>query len=188
MPVYHFKPLTPEIWPDFEQLFGPRGAYGGCWCMWWRLSRKEFEQNQGDSNKLAMKSLVDSRKIPGIILYRDDQPAAWCSVAPREDYAALERSRLLKRRNDHSTWAIVCMFVDRRYRHQGLGRQLINAALDYVKQRGGKRIEAYPTIPKSKNIPPVSSFMGFPALFAGAGFNEVAKVSPSRMIMEYIFD
>ena len=25
-------------------LFGPRGAYGGGWCMWWRLTRKVFEQ------------------------------------------------------------------------------------------------------------------------------------------------
>src|SRR5262245_14820805 len=30
-PTIH--PLTPERWPDLEQLFGPRGACAGCWCM-----------------------------------------------------------------------------------------------------------------------------------------------------------
>ena len=30
------KILTPADWPVLEQLFGPRGATGGCWCMWWR--------------------------------------------------------------------------------------------------------------------------------------------------------
>ena len=153
--------------------------------MWWRLSRKEFEMGQGEANKQAMKTLVLAGKIPGLILYKDNQPAAWCSVGPREDYPVLERSRLLKRRDDHPTWSIVCMFVDRKFRRQGLGRRIIEAAVAYVKAAGGTRIEAYPTIPKSKQVPPVSSYMGFPALYAAAGFEEVAIVSPSRMIMVY---
>jgi hypothetical protein len=38
-----YKPLTPEIWDDFEALFGAHGAFGGCWCMYWRLTRREFD-------------------------------------------------------------------------------------------------------------------------------------------------
>lgn len=34
-----FHPLTAEAWSDFEELFGRRGACGGCWCMWWRFAR-----------------------------------------------------------------------------------------------------------------------------------------------------
>ena len=26
-----FHPVTPDRWPDLERLFGPRGAYSGCW-------------------------------------------------------------------------------------------------------------------------------------------------------------
>jgi hypothetical protein len=39
-------PLTPERWADFERLFGPRGAYGGCWCMYWRITRSTIEEAQ----------------------------------------------------------------------------------------------------------------------------------------------
>jgi GNAT superfamily N-acetyltransferase len=179
------KPLIPANWHDFEQLFGTKGAYGGCWCMWWRLSRKEFEKGHGEQNKAAMHAIVRGGTVPGIILYKDGQPAAWCSVAPREHYSALERSRLLKRRDDDPSWAIVCLFVDRKYRRQKLGLRLIEGAIQYVRDNGGSRIEAYPTIPRSRNVPPVSSYMGFPDLFRAAGFEEVAVVSPSRMIMEY---
>ena len=49
-----------DRWNDFETLFGEKGAYGGCWCMWWRISRKEFEQQQGDGNRRAMQQLVAS--------------------------------------------------------------------------------------------------------------------------------
>ena len=67
------RPLTTDTWPDFEQLFGPRGACGGCWCMWWRLSSKEFEIAQGEGNRQAMKTLVDSGVIPGLIGYMNDK-------------------------------------------------------------------------------------------------------------------
>ncbi len=62
-----FKPLTPNNWDDFEDLMGPRGAYGGCWCMWWRLTRKVFEQQQGEGNRRAMQAIVASGRVPGIL-------------------------------------------------------------------------------------------------------------------------
>lgn len=70
------KPLTTRNWDDFESLFGSKGGYGGCWCMWWRLKRKDFELKQGQGNHDAMKALVDSGSIPGIIAYRMIDPVA----------------------------------------------------------------------------------------------------------------
>jgi hypothetical protein len=55
-----FYPLTAERWTDFEKLFGKRGACGGCWCMWWRLKRSEFERQKGEGNRKAIKRIVDS--------------------------------------------------------------------------------------------------------------------------------
>ena len=45
-----FQPLVPERLPDLERLFGPRGACAGCWCMWWKTTRKEFEAGKGEGN------------------------------------------------------------------------------------------------------------------------------------------
>ena len=41
--TFGIHPLTPDRWDDLEALFGPRGAYGGCWCMFWRVSRAQSE-------------------------------------------------------------------------------------------------------------------------------------------------
>jgi hypothetical protein len=62
-----FIPLTKERWSDFETLFGVRGACGGCWCMLWRLTRSEFERQKGEKNKQAMKTIVESGEVPGIL-------------------------------------------------------------------------------------------------------------------------
>src|SRR4030066_977603 len=89
-------PLTPERWSDFEELFGPRGACGGCWCMYGRLSRRQYNEQHGELNRRNIKALVESGNIPGILAYSADEPVGWCSVAPREEFPPLGRSRILK--------------------------------------------------------------------------------------------
>jgi len=182
------KPLTPDRWSDFEALFGDKGAYGGCWCMWWRITRREFEAGQGDGNRLAMKTIVDSGEIPGLLFYVDDHPVAWCSVAPRENYASLNRSRVLKKVDDTPVWSLVCLFVDKSFRNQGLIQEILKGAIDYVRGQGGKVIEAYPTAPREGRLPPVSSYMGLPSMFEKVGFVEVARPSKSKLIMRFFMD
>ena len=183
-----FYPLTADRWSDFEELFGPRGAYGGCWCMWWRLSRKEFEAQQGEGNRQAMKAIVESGHVPGILGYSGGKAVAWCSVAPRGQYASLNRSRVLKRIDDTPVWSIVCFFIAKPHRGCRTSEKLIVAAIDYVRNQGGKVVEAYPTAPKSSSVPPVSSFMGFPSTFERIGFVECAKPSQTKHIMRYYVD
>lgn len=179
-------PLVPGRWDDFETLFGTRGAYGGCWCMWWRCTRKEFEANQGENNRKALKALVDGGSVPGLIGYVESKPAVWCALGPREDFPSIGRSRILKPIDDVPTWSLPCLFVGKGFRGKGLAEKMIQGAVDYVRAQGGRMIEAYPTVPRGGKLPPVSSFMGFPEIFARAGFTEVARPSDARMIMRRI--
>jgi GNAT superfamily N-acetyltransferase len=185
---FEFHPLTKERWSDFVALFGKRGAYGGCWCMWWRETRSEFDRNQGDGNQALMKEIVISGKVPGILAYIDGQPAGWCSVAPRQDYGSLNRSRVLKPIDDEPVWSIVCFFVVKSFRGMSLSEKLIKAAVTYVAENGGRILEAYPTVPRGKRLSTISTFMGFPAVFEQAGFIQVARPSEARMIMRYYID
>jgi GNAT superfamily N-acetyltransferase len=179
---FEIHPLTPKRWPDFEALFGAHGAYGGCWCMWWRSTRREFENRKGEGNRRAMKAIVDSGKIPGLMAYLGTEPVGWCAVAPREEFSSLERSPVLKRLDDQPVWSIVCFYVAKGFRGQGIAEALIGGALDYVRSRGGSIVEAYPTPPRETPLAPVSSFMGLPAMFTRAGFVECARPSRSKWI------
>lgn len=185
-PPLKIKPLTVATWPDFERLFGPRGAYGGCWCMWWRITRRDFEQQQGDGNRRAMKALVESGVVPGILGHLDGEPVGWCSVAPREQFLALERSRVMARIDDTPVWSIVCFYFAREVRSRGLMRPMIRAAVEHAERHGGRVVEAYPTLPRDRPLPQVSSFMGFPPAFAAEGFVEVARPSARRVILRYV--
>ena len=178
-----FEPLTPDRWADFERLFGDNGACGGCWCMWFRLANKEFEAGKGAANRRAMKALVESGGEPGILAYVDGEPAAWCALAPREEYGRLARSRILKPVDDEPVWSVVCFFVDRRYRGRGLTGGLLEAAADHVRRRGGTLLEGYPVEPRQERAPAVFMYHGLASAFARAGFVEVARRSETRPIM-----
>jgi GNAT superfamily N-acetyltransferase len=170
----NFFSLTPDKWNDFEQLFGTHGAYGGCWCMFWRHPRKHFGEGCKSQNKQDMKSLVFSWTIPGSFAYADSLAVGWCSIASREDFSSMERSRTLKRMDDRSVWSIVCFFVQKDFHGKGMMGELIQEAIEYAKQKGAQIIEDYPDIPERKR-PPVEMYMGSLNTFLTAGFYQVAK-------------
>ena len=180
-----FQPVTKKRWPDFNQLFGERGACGGCWCMLWRLTRSEFEKQKGDGNKKAMKVIIDSGEIPGLLAYEGNTPVGWCSVSPRDNFPALERSRVMKKVDEKPVWSITCFFIDRNYRKKGVSVQLLQAAIKYVQKQGGKRLEGYPVEPKKDKMPPAFAWTGLSSAFKKAGFKEVARRSETRPIMRH---
>jgi len=182
---FEFHPLTIEHWADFERLFGPRGACGGCWCMFWKLSRADFNRNQGEENRLAQKAIVELGRTPGLLAYVDGIPAGWCALEPRENYPGLARSRILKPVDETPVWSVTCFYVDKRYRRQGLTVALLRAAVDYVARQGGKVVEGYPTEPRQEKAPPPFVYTGLASAFLQAGFVEVARRSETRPIMRY---
>ena len=178
-----FHPLTPKRWKDFENLFGERGACGGCWCMWWRLSRAQFNKQKGRGNRKAMKRIVESGETPGILAYSNGQPIGWCAVAPREKFVLLENSRILKRVDDKPVWSVICFFVSKQFRRDGVSLRLLKAAVEFARKRKAKIVEGYPVEPRKKNTPDLFAYPGLASTFSKAGFKEVLRRSETRPIM-----
>jgi GNAT superfamily N-acetyltransferase len=176
-------PATPERWLDLEKLFGPRGAYGGCWCMYWRIARSQFKEGHGKGNKRALARIVDEGEVPGVLAYRDGEAVGWCSIAPRSEFASLNRSRTLAPLDDKPVWSIVCFYIHPDHRGEGLVAALIEGAVEWARSQGATTIEAYPTVPRGRNLPPVSSYMGLPIHFERAGFEESARPSVAKAVM-----
>ena len=183
-PTLQVHSVTPKRWRDLETLFGERGAYGGCWCMWWRISRAEFSSNGNRGNRQGMKRLVRTGRVPGLLAYVRGEPVAWVSVGPRETFGALERSRTLKRVDDRAVWSVVCFVVAKPYRGMGLMTALLRAAIDYAKRRGARIVEGYP-IEVGASLSGYSGFTGVASTFRKAGFVEVSRASVRQPIMRY---
>jgi GNAT superfamily N-acetyltransferase len=180
---FSFKPLTTGTWKPFESLFGSKGACGGCWCMTWRLTKREYDLSKGDANRQKIKQLVDNREPVGVIAFHQSHPVGWCAVAPRNNYARLEKSRALKPLDDKPVWSVSCFFIAKPYRKKGLSVKLLRAAVDYAGAHGAEIIEGYPIQPKDKSMPDVFAWTGILSSYLKAGFREEKRHSPSRPIV-----
>jgi GNAT superfamily N-acetyltransferase len=180
-----FRPLTVHDWPDFQRLFEEPGPQNGCWCMYWRTKRAECQRGFGEGNKQAFRAIIEGGKVPGILAYHLGRPVAWCSIAPREEYAVLERSRTLKRIDDEPVWSVVCFFVSKQFRRTGMMEILLEAAIDYATSHGARIIEAYPLRTEITKLLPYERYMGVQSTFERVGFTEVAHRSDRRPIMRY---
>lgn len=182
-PHVRVRPLTAGQWADLEELFGPRGACGGCWCMWWRLTRSAFSAAKGDGNRAAFREIVAAGEVPGILLYEEDRPAGWCSVAPRERFPALARSRALPLIDDAAPWSVTCLFVRRDRRRSGISVELIRAATAHAAANGAQIVEGYPVEPRKESMPDAFAWNGTVSAFLAAGFTEAARGPTGRPIM-----
>lgn len=180
-----FHPLTLARWADFESLFGARGACGGCWCMWPRLTRKAFLEGKGAGNKKAVRALVRSGEVPGILAYAGDVPVGWCALGPRPVYTRLAASRVLAPVDEKPTWSVVCFFVARGFRRKGVSVRLLEAASAYAASLGATLLEGYPEEHDAAQ-PDAFVYRGLASAFRKAGFKEALRRSPKRPIMRKV--
>jgi GNAT superfamily N-acetyltransferase len=156
--------------------------------MWWRLTQSEFNRQKGDGNRLAMKKIVTSGEVPGIMAYAEGQPVGWCSLGPREVFPRLERSRILKRVDQQPVWSVVCFVVAKPFRRKGISTKLLGAAVQYAQEQCAKIVEGYPVEPKKASMPDLFAYHGLASTFRRAGFVEVARRSATRPIMRYYIE
>ena len=181
-------PVTPDRWADLESIFKARGCSvaRGCWCMAYRLSGSQAPPPAGttraEANRTQLKKLVEAGRPPGLIGYRDKVPVGWVSVGPREEYARLARSPVMKPVDDQPVWSVICFVVPAEYRGQGVAQALLAGAVAYARKHGAKLIEAYPVDRPSRSKDDFMWF-GTKSMYDKAGFSEVARRKPQRPVV-----
>src|SRR5580765_1852847 len=160
------EPVTSENWEIFSRLFEAKGGPHYCWCTTYRV--RNASELTAAQKKAFMRSSVDADVPVGVVACKGDEPIGWCSVAPRETYVRLEKSRTMPRTTPPttSTWAILCFFVARPHRNQRVAQVLLEGAVAYARRQGAEVVEGYPFDTRGVS----STHRGHSTLFASAGF------------------
>ena len=165
-------------WSDFERLFESRGGPRWCWCRMWRRDAEGRMPHDPVHMKEAMRRRVADGGRVGLLAYVDGEPAAWCSVAPRETFVHLHGVEQ-PGEDPAAVWSLTCFYVRSAFRRRGLMERLIEEAVCHARQHGAEVIEAYP-VPSDG---PSYRFCGFVPVFAAHGFSEVGRAGLRRHVM-----
>jgi GNAT superfamily N-acetyltransferase len=170
-------PVGDGRWDDLAALFEARGGPSYCWCMAWRATRDEAKRRDGPASRRMLRQRVRDGVPVGLLAYRDGEPVAWCSVAPKPTFPGLGDA-------DHGVgldrvWAITCFFIRRDLRGGPIRAALLDAAWRYAKAQGAKVVEGQPVDPGS----PSYRHMGKVAWFLDAGFEEVERIGTRRHLV-----
>jgi GNAT superfamily N-acetyltransferase len=180
-----FAPVTAATAGDLERFSGTYGTFRWCSCMRWRLRSTPFRDSGKEGRAAALTEKVRVGEPVGILAYAgpaepadpaeaktakeaEAEPVGWCSVAPRDSYAAIGASRVIPHLPGDQIWSVTCFFVAPKARHQGLREGLLDAACAYAADAGARIIEAYPS-PNGKAY----RYMGTRDLYLKAGFTDV---------------
>lgn len=172
-------PLVEERIEDMEKVFGERGVARGCFCMHWRRPDGGYEDKRDNRDRFV--DVAFDQRPPGLIGYLDNEPVGWVQVGPRSDFPTLRRSRLLRAVDDTDPWSINCFVVKVGHRSQGIGRGLLEAAIEFAKDNGATVVEAYPVDGRRESL--VDYFTGTLSMFSERGFAEVIRRNDTRPIV-----
>jgi len=171
------RPLRRNDFGVIERLFGPRGACGGCWCMAWRseFGGKRWRASLGGPNRIAFARLVPPGEVHGVLAFEGSEPVGWCSIGPRGDFPALERSRVLQTEWTPTTWSVTCFFIPTKHRGKGVATAMLEAAVELARKRGASAVEGYPqkALASGAPLPGPFAWTGVPGLFERCGFERL---------------
>lgn len=185
--AYRFTaaPLTSETWSDLEALAERPGStvLRSCWCLFYRRTGDfGLTLASGPEHRADLCEVVERGESPGLVGYVDGEPAGWISLGPRPEYPRLDASRIMRAVDDAPVWSVVCSFVGRDFRGQGVQRRLLSAAIDFARHQGVRVLEAYP-VDKPGRSDNGSMWWGSRSLYERAGFREVERRSATRLVM-----
>ena len=193
-------PANEASFEELQAIFGTRGEAAGCWCQRYKLKPREaFKHWPAEVRAERLRRQTNcgngsAKATTGLVARLDGEPVGWCAVEPRANYEGLRRVYRVpwlgraEDKSDASVWAVTCVFTRAGYRRRGVSHALARAAVDFARARGARALEAYPMVTRpGEEIAWGELHVGSRSVFAAAGFMEVSRPTPRRVVMRIEF-
>jgi len=179
---YEIRALTADTWPAYARMMKRHnGVFGGCWCTWFHTMSDEKEREY-DANRSLKERLVSEGRAHAALVLDGDEAVAWAQFGSPDELPNIRhRKEYLETADLLPDYRITCMFVDKKYRRQGLSAIALRGVLELVAEAGGGVVEGYPHDKDGKREAVL--YNGTRALFERAGFEHVRPKGQTNCVM-----
>jgi ribosomal protein S18 acetylase RimI-like enzyme len=164
-------PATVEGYHDFFDNYAFRDypVWQSCYCM-------ETHRNESDDDYAArtaadnrddMTAMIGQGKVTGLLAYAGGRPVGWCNFGETTRLDGLVRRFGLEAADHRGVGSVACFVVAAPFRGHGVASKLLDAAVDRLRVRGLKAVEAYPARAEDSAQ---SNYRGPLSMYIRAGF------------------
>src|SRR5207237_10100395 len=143
--------VTPDRLADYRAFFDHDAfrdfpAWQSCYCMETHRTQtdEEWSARSGADNRADMSEMISRGQVTGLLAYVDGKPVGWCNYGETTHLSGVMMQLKLYPREHDSIGAIACFVIAAQYRRHGVATKLLETALDRLRRRGVKTVEAYP--------------------------------------------
>ncbi|WP_147917469.1 GNAT family N-acetyltransferase [Ruania zhangjianzhongii] len=183
--TFDVSPLSTETWPAFEALVQRHnGIFSGCWCTNFHDCAERGPGYEG--SRAFKRQLVEADVAHAALVLAGDEAIAWAEFGTPGELPNLHhRKQYDAEKEGEPDYRITCVFVDRRYRRQGVTETAIRGALDLIAQAGGGVVESYPHDLTQQTKKMSSSFLynGTRRLYERLGFTYLRPKGLKNCVM-----
>ncbi|MEM1316346.1 MAG: GNAT family N-acetyltransferase, partial [Pseudomonadota bacterium] len=148
-------------------------------------------QGWRETDKPGRRAMFEARIAegppPGVLAYRGDAAVGWAQCSPRAEVPRYNAARMAKPvpgADLEKTWALICFFIRKDARGEGLMTALAEAACRLAADHGAQAVEAAPLEPR-RELQWGEGYVGVASALARAGFEVVERRSDLRPFMRW---
>jgi len=179
--IHHVRPDRLADYQSFfdHDAFRDFPAWQACYCMAPYKTGDEDPEPTAAENRREMSEKITRSTVMALLAYVDGKPVGWCNYGDTTWFAGLKKRFDLKSGESDGVGSIACFVIAAPYRGHGVATKLLSAAIDRMRDRGVRVVEAYP----AKDIDSSqSNFRGPLSMYLKAGFQPHRETGPYQIV------
>jgi len=169
------RDVTPERVADYLDFFDHSAfrdfpAWQSCYCMETHRDHtdEEWSERTGVDNRTDMQAMIRDGRVTALLAYVDGKPVGWCNYGETTRLSGVMMKLKLDAAEHSGVGSIACFVIAAPYRGHGVATKLLDAALERLKARGLRAVEAYPR--RQEDSSAQANYRGSLQMYENAGF------------------
>ncbi len=180
------RDVTPELVSEFQRFFDDYAfrdypAWQSCYCMETHRTQsdEEWAARTAADNRRDMSQLVQDGKVTALLAFADGKPVGWLNYGETTHLAGVMKRFGLEAAEHEGVGSLSCFVIAAPYRGHGIATQLLDRALERMRERGLRAAEAYPA---DTDDAPQSNYRGPLQMFVRAGFERYRDAGKHQIL------
>jgi len=168
------RDVTPEALPAYLDFFDHRAfrdfpPWQSCYCMETHRNEddNEWGQRTAADNRRDMSESIKRGHVTGLLAFEGGQAIGWCNYGETTRLSGVMHKMNLAASDHEGVGSVACFVIAAPYRGHGVASLLLDAAVERLRARGLRAVEAYP---KRSDDSQRTNYRGPLAMFLRAGF------------------